>query len=113
MPGDRLIAPALLAHVFLARGDPGGPAVRERLRPVWEAVTGGFRLDRSVPGLHVPLSPGEVPGGPAGGFTLLAAAESPADAVWQACAWLDHDMLGITAVLAPPRDQDCATTWSN
>lgn len=107
-----LAAPGLLAHVFLEAADDGDPAARARLRSLWDSVTGRLGLGSPVPGLGVPRNlPGEhaVPGA---GPRLLAAAESRAESVWQAGAWADYGVLYLTAMMAPPRDRDCASAWA-
>jgi nucleoside phosphorylase len=112
MTQGALTAPGLLAHVFLAQGGPGAGAGSGPLRSLWAAVTLGFSLDRGIPLLGVPahlprelaLFPGE--------FALLAAAESAATSIWQACAWADRGVLGVTVMMAPPRDRDCAQAWA-
>src|ERR1700676_3709696 len=106
-----LIAPGLLVHVFLALGGPGVRAESEPLRSLWSKVTRSFSLDRGIPVLgahqHLPrelvIFPGE--------FQLLAAAESGAGSIWQACAWADREVLGVRVMMAPPRERDCADAW--
>src|SRR5262249_25228973 len=39
--------------------------------------------------------------------------ESDADAIWQALAWADHDLLCVTVMMGPPRATDCAQAWSS
>jgi nucleoside phosphorylase len=107
-----LIAPGLLVHVFLAQGGPGVGAESEPLRSLWSKVTRSFSLDRGIPVLgahqHLPhelvIFPGE--------FQLLAAAESDAGSIWQACAWADRGVLGVSVMMAPPRERDCADAWA-
>src|SRR5215469_11375605 len=112
MAGDFLTAPGLLAHVFMEPGGPGATAAPRALGSLWDAVTRGLGLDRAIPSLHVPSYPPRDLASSAAAFRLLAAAESDARSVWQACAWADHGILGVTVMMAPPRDQDCASAWA-
>ena len=107
-----LTAPALLAHVFLRRGDDmRAPA--QRLMSTWNAVTRHFGLDEGIPVLGVPprlalghrMAPGQT--------GLVAAAESGQRSLWQACAWADHGVLGVSVMMAPPRDRDCQGQWAD
>jgi nucleoside phosphorylase len=107
-----LAAPGLLVHVFLAQGGPGTRAESEPLRSLWGMVTRSFSLDRGIRVLGVARHlPGELVVYP-GEFQLLAAAESGASSIWQACAWEDHRVLGVSVMMAPPRERDCAGAWA-
>jgi nucleoside phosphorylase len=112
MTGCYLTAPALLGHLFLRRGqDMREPT--QHLVAAWDAVTSRFGLDDGIAALGVPrrlargyrIDPGET--------GLIAAAESGAESVWQACAWAGHGVLGVSAMLAPPRDRDCPGQWAD
>jgi len=115
MSGDYLTAPGLLAHVFLAAGGQDAPAEWARLRTLWRDVTGHLGLDQPVrlPGVprHLPEQAGRGAGSGAG-TSLLAAADRGGPSVWQAYAWAGHGVLGLTAMMAPPRDRDCARGWA-
>jgi len=110
MTDDSLTSPALLAHVFLADDGRDGWA---RLRSLWTAAISQFGLDRTVGALAVPRDLTDDPADSGDGRGLLAAAESTADSVWQALAWKNHDVLCLTAMLAPPASTDCARAWSD
>lgn len=112
MTAGYLAAPGLLAHVFLAADSQDASAGWDHLRSLWDDVTRSFAL-RAISAFEVParLSPRNLL--PPDGYRLLAAAESDADAIWQALAWADHDLLCVTVMLAPPRGVDCAPTWSS
>ena len=112
MRGCYLTAPALLGHLFLRRGqDMRAPS--QRLVTAWDAVTSRFGLDDRIAALQVPprlargyrIDPNET--------GLIAAAESEAESVWQACAWASHGVLGVSVMLAPPRDRDCPGQWAD
>jgi nucleoside phosphorylase len=108
-----LAAPGLLAHVFLTPGSPGAEAGSEPLRSLWATITRGFSLDHGIPLLGVPqYPPRELPIFP-GEFALLAAAESGARSIWQACAWADRGVVGVTVMMAPPRERDCRDAWAS
>lgn len=112
MTGYYLTAPALLGHLFLRRGqDMREPT--QCLVAAWDAVTSRFGLDDGIAALPVPprlargyrVDPGET--------GLIAAAESEAESVWQACAWAGHGVLGVSVMLAPPRERDCPGQWAD
>lgn len=108
----RLTAPALLAHVFLRRGDDTLTAAR-RLASAWDAVTGRLGLDGAIDGLGVPR---RVPRGQpitAERSGLIAAAESGERSVWQGCAWAGHGVLAVSVMMAPPRGRDCRRQWAD
>lgn len=110
MANRHLTAPALLAHVFLSHGsDTRAPA--RRLAAAWDRVTRHFGLDEEIPVLRVPsrLARDRIDPGESG---LLAAAESGERSIWQACAWTGHGVLGITVMMAPPREHDCQEQWA-
>lgn len=106
-----LTVPALLAHVFLGRGDDMR-APTQHLVSVWDAVTRRFGLDEDIGALRVPprlarghrIDPGDT--------GLLAAAESGERSVWQACAWAGHGVLGVSVMMAPARERDCPGQWA-
>ena len=112
MTGDYLTAPALLGHVFLRRGDDMREPT-QRLVAAWDAVTSRFGLDHGIVALQVPsrlargyrIDPGET--------GLIAAAESQAASVWQACAWASPGVLGVSVMMAPPRERDCQGEWAD
>jgi nucleoside phosphorylase len=112
MADPQLTAPALLAHVFLRRGEDM-LAPTQRLVSAWTAVIRRFDLDQGIPALGVPsllprgyrLTPGQL--------GLVAAAESGRDSVWQACAWANHGVLGVSVMMAPPRDRHCQGAWAD
>jgi nucleoside phosphorylase len=103
----------MLAHVFLAAPGSDARTAWKRLRSLWHRVTHQFGLDSPILMLtdnqHLPLEPARSDSGP----VVLAAAESSKSEVWQALAWADHDVLCLTAMIAPPRDQDCASAWAD
>ncbi len=111
MTGHYLTAPALLGHVFLRRGDDMREPT-QRLVAAWEAVTSRFGLDHGIVALPVParlargyrIDPDET--------GLIAAAESQAASVWQACAWASPGVLGVSVMMAPPRERDCQGEWA-
>lgn len=114
MAGADLTAPGLLVHVFLRAGPEAGEGW-ERLRSLWAAVTGRLGLDGPVPALatpphlpHLPLDHvvADEPG-------LLAAAAGSEARAGQASAWADHGVLGLTVMMAPPRDHDGPGTWTD
>ena len=112
MTGDYLTAPALLGHVFLRRGDDMREPT-QRLVAAWDLVTSRFGLDHGIVALPVPsrlargyrIDPGET--------GLIAAAESQAASVWQACAWASPGVLGVSVMMAPPRERDCQGEWAD
>jgi nucleoside phosphorylase/PAS domain-containing protein len=111
--GEYLTAPGLLAHVFLTAPRQDAHAGWKQLRSLWRDVTRQFGLDRSIPSLaetqFLPLEhalPGSRPG-------VLAAAERSQPEVWQALAWADHDVVCLTAMMAPPRDAECPSVWAD
>jgi nucleoside phosphorylase len=107
-----LTAPGLLAHVFLAQGSPGAGAESEAFGSLWGEITRSFSLDHDIPLLGVPrYLPRELALFP-GQFALLAAAESGARSIWQACAWADRGVVGVTVMMAPPRERDCRDSWA-
>ena len=110
MGGDGLTSPALLAHLFLVTGTNGS---WDRLRSVWSAATSQFGLDHAIGVLAVPRDlPAEYIG-PYDQRGLIAAAESTSESVWQALAWTNHDLLCLTAMMAPPHGAACARAWSD
>jgi nucleoside phosphorylase len=108
----RLVAPGLLAHVFLAAAGEGAPAGWSHLRSLWDDVTGRLGLSSPVGSLGVPRHLPDQDAVPGDGPGLLAAAESREESVWQACAWADYGVLCLTAMMAPPRDRDCGPAWA-
>ncbi len=112
MTGRRLAVPGLLAHVFLA-ADSQDASAWDQLRSMWHDITGGFGLDRAIRAFEVPAQLTEHSVRLPHGHGLLAAAESDADALWQALAWADHELLCVTAMMAPPRATDCTLAWSS
>jgi nucleoside phosphorylase len=111
--GEYLTAPGLLAHVFLTAPRQDAGAGWKHLRSVWHDVTCQFGLDRPVPLLaekhFLPLDNALPDGRP----VVLAAAERSQPEVWQALAWADHDVLCVTAMMAPPREGECAGAWAD
>jgi nucleoside phosphorylase len=108
---EQLIAPGLLTHIFLRSGNQAVSDVRACLQAVWRDVTRRFGLYGAIPDLGVPPRPPSRYAVPTDRFTLLAAAERLEVSLWQASAWADRDILGLTAMLAPARGQDAGTTW--
>ena len=113
MTGEYLTAPGLLAHVFLRAGGQDARAEWQRLRFLWYDVTGRLGFDRPVPLLAVASHLPREPAAPAEEFGLLAAAERDEASVWQASAWTDHGILGLTVMMAPSRDRDCSGAWTD
>lgn len=107
----QLTAPGLLAHVFLRAGNQETLAAQESLNAVWGDVVRRFGLCDAISDLGVPSRLPSRYAVPADGFSLLAAAERREVSVWQASAWADHGLLGLTAMMAPAREQDVATAW--
>ena len=112
MTGEYLTAPGMLAHVFLAAEGREAEAPWERMRSLWDGATGRFGLSCRVQSLAVPSELPRQRVVPSDGAGLIAAAQCHDASVWQAAAWADHDLLGITVMMAPPRDSDCARAWS-
>ena len=108
----QLTAPGLLVHVFLA-ADQDARVGWQRLRSLWHDVTGALRLDLPVPRVAVPPYLPQEYVAPNDGCCLLAAAERRGTSVWQASAWTDHDILGVTVMTAPSRASDCRRTWAD
>ena len=107
----QLTAPGLLAHVFLRAGNQETLAAQESLNAVWGDVVRRFGLCDAISDLGVPSRLPSRYAVPADGFSLLAAAERREVSVWQASAWADHGLLGLTAMMAPAREQDVTTAW--
>lgn len=112
MTGEYLTAPGMLAHVFLAAEGREAEAPWEWMRSLWDGATGRFGLSCRVQSLAVPSELPRQRIVPSDGAGLIAAAQCHDASVWQAAAWADHDLLGITVMMAPPRDSDCARAWS-
>ncbi|HLK00813.1 MAG TPA: CATRA conflict system CASPASE/TPR repeat-associated protein [Streptosporangiaceae bacterium] len=112
MTSEDLTTPGMLAHVFLAAGGRGAEAPWERMRSLWGDVIGRFGLDCRVQSLAVPSELPRERVDPADGAGLIAAAQCHDASVWQAAAWADHDVLGVTVMMAPARDCDCARAWA-
>lgn len=111
MTTGHLTAPGLLVHVFLRSGNQGALDAQDCLHAVWDEVTRRFGLDDAIPDLGVPPRLTSRYAMPADRFTVLAAVERLETSIWQASAWTDHDIFGLTVMLAPAREQDAATTW--
>jgi nucleoside phosphorylase len=110
---EYLTAPGLLTHVLLRAGRQDARSEWERLRFLWDDVTGRLGLDHRVPLLAVPSHLPPEHAVPAEEFGLLAAAERRQESVWQASAWADHGILGLTVMMAPPRALDCSGAWTD
>jgi nucleoside phosphorylase len=108
---QRLTAPALLAHVFLAHGRHQAQAARDCQRTLWDEIIRRFALGQGIGGLGVPRQLSSADAVPSAGFVLLAAAECEQPAVWQATAWVADGLLGLTVMMAPDRQRDCAAAW--
>ena len=111
--GEYLTAPGLLVHVFLRAGHQDAGTGWQCLRSLWGDVTGRLGFDRPVLSLAAPW---QLPAGHVvaeAGPGLLAAAERAGASVWQAFAWADHGILGLTVMMAPPRDRDCPGAWTD
>jgi nucleoside phosphorylase len=111
--GAYLTAPGLLVQVFLRTGDQDAGTGWQRLRSLWGDVTGQLGFDRPVPSLAAPWPLPADPVAAQAGPGLLAAAERAGASVWQAFAWADRGILGLTAMMAPPRDRDCPGAWTD
>jgi nucleoside phosphorylase len=111
--GEYLTAPGLLVHVFLRAGHQDAGTGWQRLRSLWGDVTGRLGFDRPVPSLAAPWPLPADRAAAEAGPGLLAAAERAGASVWQAFAWADHGILGLTVMMAPPRDRDCPGAWTD
>lgn len=106
---------ALVAVCFVPIEAPPaeGRQAREYLESLWEGC-GRLGMAAPVERLGVPLQlrwPTKDTG--AGAPRLLAAKERPGDgpAVYQALAFAVHDVVALTAVLAPNRGRDTLAAW--
>jgi nucleoside phosphorylase len=111
--GEYLTAPGLQVLVFLAGGSQDTHEGWNRLRFLWDGVTGQFRLDRPVPLLAVPPDVPAEHVAPAGESALLAAAERGGAPGWRASAWADHGILGLTVMMTAPRDGAHPSSWTD
>ncbi|MGW3172695.1 CATRA conflict system CASPASE/TPR repeat-associated protein [Streptomyces sp. NPDC001153] len=94
---------ALLDHEFFHVGPRG---LEERaatgVRGAWDEC-GRSGMDRPVSGVpSTDMAP--LPGGPAGGYRVLAARQQEGDGIRQALLYQTHDVLGAAVLLAPDGD---------
>src|SRR5260370_9951562 len=108
-----LTAPGLLTHVLLRAGRQDARSEWERLRFLWDDVTGRLGLDCLFPLLAAPSHLPPEHAVPAEEFGLLAAAGRRQESVCQASASADHGILRLTVMIAPPRDRDCSGTLTD
>lgn len=100
-----MIAPALLAYFHLPLEGRHAADARAWLDEAWRVLGDDLGFTEPVPGLGVGVDPHD-------GSGLLAARQRPGEEVWQASVRLEHDVYCLTVMMAPPRDQDCARTWT-
>ncbi|MFB6655668.1 CATRA conflict system CASPASE/TPR repeat-associated protein [Streptomyces microflavus] len=98
--------PRLIVHLYAPCEGPDAAAAYAGLRGIWSAARSLFRMDRPIPGADLPHDLPEEPPGPAprtaGGPAEepLAAQECP-DEGFQAVLRRHHDVLVLSAALAP------------
>ncbi|MFD7114098.1 CATRA conflict system CASPASE/TPR repeat-associated protein, partial [Streptomyces microflavus] len=98
--------PRLILHLYAPCEGPDAAAAYAGLRGIWSAARSLFRMDRPIPGADLPHDLPEEPPGPAprtaGGPAEepLAAQECP-DEGFQAVLRRHHDVLVLSAALAP------------
>ncbi|MFB8406304.1 CATRA conflict system CASPASE/TPR repeat-associated protein [Streptomyces sp. NPDC055912] len=98
--------PRLIVHLYAPCEGPDAAAAYAGLRGIWSAARSLFRMDRPIPGVGLPHDLPEEPPGPAprtaGGPAEepLAAQECP-DEGFQAVLRRHHDVLVLSAALAP------------
>ncbi|MFJ7983788.1 CATRA conflict system CASPASE/TPR repeat-associated protein [Streptomyces sp. NPDC096351] len=98
--------PRLIVHLYAPCEGPDAAAAYAGLRAIWSAARSLFRMDRPIPGADLPHDLPEEPPGPAprtaGGPAeeALAAQECP-DEGFQAVLRRHHDVLVLSAALAP------------
>ncbi|MFD7570207.1 CATRA conflict system CASPASE/TPR repeat-associated protein [Streptomyces sp. NPDC059810] len=98
--------PRLIVHLYAPCEGPDAAAAYAGLRGIWSAARSLFRMDRPIPGADLPHELPEEPPGPApwtaGGPAEepLAAQECP-DEGFQAVLRRHHDVLVLSAALAP------------
>ena len=70
-------------------------------------------MSQPVPGLELPANlPSAIPR-PASGHGLAAAAERDSAGIWQSLLWVEHSVLCLTLMMAPPPDDDgCGQVWA-
>jgi len=107
----RLVGPELVVHMYApVEGARLGPA-HGYLRDVWARCREHFSMNVAVAGTDLPT------GFPSLAFRrldsdVLAAQESQREGVYQTILRLDHDLLCLSAILAPPpRGDGC--TWAS
>lgn len=98
-----MLRQALLDHEFFHVGTRG---LEERaatgVRGAWDEC-GRSGMDRPVPGVpSTDMAP--LPGGPVGGYRVLAARQQEGDGIRQALLYQTHDVLGTAVLLAPDGD---------
>lgn len=99
-----MIAPALLAYFHVPLEGPHAGEGRAWLSEAWRVLGAELGFTEPVPGLGVGVELGEGPG-------LLAARQRVDQEVWQASVRLEHDVLCLAVMMAPPRERDCAEAW--
>ncbi|MFB8077409.1 CATRA conflict system CASPASE/TPR repeat-associated protein [Streptomyces sp. NPDC056013] len=98
--------PRLIVHLYAPCEGPDAAAAYAGLRGIWSAARSLFRMDQPIPGVDLPHDLPEEPPGPAprtaGGPAEepLAAQECP-DEGFQAVLRRHHDVLVLSAALAP------------
>lgn len=96
--------PRLIVHLFAPCEGPDVAVAYADLRGIWAAARSLFRMDRPLPGTGLPHDLSETPPGPGpragGGEQVLAAQECP-DEGFQAILRRHHDVLVLSAALAP------------
>ncbi|MET7741171.1 CATRA conflict system CASPASE/TPR repeat-associated protein [Streptomyces sp. NPDC005385] len=107
--------PALLVMAFAPVDSEIDSHSRQYLECTWRACRALGMLE-PVAGTSVPadrIDFGEVPRA-AAGFTLLAAAQRTGDdSVYSAFAFVDHDVVGVVALLAPNDPAGDLTQWAD
>ncbi|MCQ4082305.1 BN6_48550 family protein [Streptomyces sp. RB6PN25] len=96
-------SPSLLVHLFLRadRVEHRDAPDRSYLEAVWEGC-GRLGMERAIPGRLEPLElPAALPPGRGSTVRVLAAREAPGAGVRQAFVFRSHDVVGLTALLAP------------
>lgn len=108
-----LSAPALLTYSYFPLTGPSVAAGREQLDLLWRHLAGELGFDAPIDTLDVPMAL-PLPHDPLSGnrSRLLAARQRLAQEVWQAYVRIEHDVLCLAVMMAPPRTSSPAQTWA-
>lgn len=100
-----MIAPALLVYFHVPLEGPYAGEGRAWLDEAWRLLGDELGFTDPVPRLGVGIALRD-------GQGLLAARQRDGREVWQASVRLEHDVLCLTVMMAPPRNRDCGETWA-